>query len=349
VLHEYEIACRQETICNFHFAVFNLQFPAPMRITMSIARKTALLVVTLALPAFGQQGWSQVDAIKQAGKAATLNALYYDGEQIWIVGADGLALKSEDNGHTWQPVQSKIDAGLNDVFVLGDRMWMVGDAGTVLFSKDRGRTFVKNLYRARRSRKGDSPVDLYSVQFVDKDRGYVVGDDGLILTSGDGGVTWREQQTGTDAQLFHLSFQGNRGWVVGSGGTILHTDDGGKTWHIQRSDTREDLNRVNMVTDDLGFISGNKGTLLRTENGGATWQKVSLRTGESLFGISFIDKKTGWVVGYSGIIVRTYDGGRKWVEQVNPTSADLFAVSFNKNRGFAIGRDGLLLRYYEKR
>jgi photosystem II stability/assembly factor-like uncharacterized protein len=68
-----------------------------------------------------------------------------------------------------------------------------------------------------------------------------------------------------------------------------------------------------------------------------------------LFGISFIDKKTGWVVGYSGIIVRTYDGGRKWVEQMNPTSADLFAVSFSKNRGFAIGRDGLLLRYYEKR
>jgi len=55
------------------------------------------------------------------------------------------------------------------------------------------------------------------------------------------------------------------------------------------------------------------------------------------------------VVGYSGIIVRTYDGGRKWVEQMNPTSADLFAVSFSKNRGFAIGRDGLLLRYYEKR
>ena len=170
-----------------------------MRRISSFVQNMTLVGLSFALPAFGQQGWSQVDAIKQSGKAATLNALYYDGEQIWIVGADGLALKSEDNGHTWQPVQSKIDAGLNDVFVLGDRMWMVGDAGTVLFSKDRGRTFVKNLYTARRSRKGDSPVDLYSVQFVDKDRGYIVGDDGLILTSGDGGVTWREQQTGTDS------------------------------------------------------------------------------------------------------------------------------------------------------
>ena len=70
---------------------------------------------------------------------------------------------------------------------------------------------------------------------------------------------------------------------------------------------------------------------------------------EPLFGISFLDKKTGWVVGYQGRVVRTYDGGKSWVEQASTTSADLFSVSFRNNRGFAIGRDGLIMRYFDRR
>ncbi|HXG90754.1 MAG TPA: YCF48-related protein, partial [Blastocatellia bacterium] len=101
--------------------------------------------------------------------------------------------------------------------------------------------------------------------------------------------------------------------------------------------------------DNVGLITGDNGTLLRTENGGATWERVQLSVREPLFGISFIDKKTGWVVGYGGRIIRTYNGGRDWVEQDSATTTDLFSVSFHKNRGYAIGRDGVVLRYYERR
>jgi photosystem II stability/assembly factor-like uncharacterized protein len=97
------------------------------------------------------------------------------------------------------------------------------------------------------------------------------------------------------------------------------------------------------------LITGDNGILLRTENSGATWERVQVSLSEPLFGISFTDKKTGWVVGYNGRIIRTYDGGRSWVEQDSATGTDLFAVSFKKNRGYAIGRDGVILRYYERR
>src|SRR4030095_15429046 len=130
---------------------------------------------------------------------------------------------------------------------------------------------------------------------------------------------------------------------------ILHTGNGGRNWYPQRSGVSDDLNRVYMVTDRVGLITGDNGTLLRTENGGATWERVSLNVREPLFGMSFIDNKTGWVVGYKGRIIRTYDGGRNWVEQNSNTGADLFSVSFHKNRGYAVGRDGLVMRYYEKR
>jgi photosystem II stability/assembly factor-like uncharacterized protein len=315
----------------------------------------ALFIVIVSIaPVEAQQGWSQVQSIKQAGKTATVNAIFYDGDDVWIVGAEGLISRSYDDGRTFNDLNLGIAAGLNDVFIRKDHIWMVGDAGTIVLSTDGGRSFVKSLYDSNQrgrasSGSAASPLDLYSVQFVDKEKGYIVGDEGLILATEDGGFNWREMQSGTDAQLFHLSFIGKRGWVVGTQGVVLHTINGGRNWYPQVSGTKDDLNRVYLVTERVAIITGDNGTLLRTDNGGATWAKVPLRSGDPLFGISFIDKETGWVVGHNGRIIRTYDGGRNWIEQESSTGIDLFAVSFYKNKGFAIGRDGVVMRYYEKR
>ncbi|HET9529111.1 MAG TPA: YCF48-related protein [Blastocatellia bacterium] len=320
---------------------------------IALSMLVALFVAGSIASVEAQQGWSQVQTIKLGDSPATVNAVFFDGDRVWVVGADGLISRSYDDGRTFHEINLGLDAGLNDVFVRKDRIWMVGDAGTIVLSTDGGRSFIKSLYdsnqRGRASSASPSPLDLYSVQFVDEDKGFIVGDAGLILSSEDGGISWREMNGGTDAQLFHLSFIGKRGWVVGTGGVILHTINGGRNWYPQVSGTKDDLNRVYLVTDRTAIITGDNGLLLRTDNGGATWEKIQLRTTDPLFGISFIDKNTGWVVGHNGRIIRTYDGGRHWIEQESTTGIDLFAVSFHKNKGYAIGRDGVVMRYYEKR
>ncbi|MGH9825051.1 MAG: WD40/YVTN/BNR-like repeat-containing protein [Blastocatellia bacterium] len=320
----------------------------------SVIGVSAVLAAAFMLLFFGsargiEQGWSLVQTIQQSnGKPATLNSLFFDGKVVWIVGGDGLMLRSDDYGRTFQQIGVKVDAGLNDVCVLGNRIWAIGDGGSMVLSTDGGRSFVKNVAISHRGGQS-TPLDLYSVQFSDDKHGFIVGDQGLILASSDSGVSWREQHCNTNAQLFHLSVHGKKSWVVGAGGVIVHTDDGGKNWYPQRSGTSEDLNRVVMVNDDRGFVSGNNGTLLKTDNGGATWIQVPIKERVPLFGMSFIDKKTGWLVAYKGVVLRTYDAGHDWIEQVSPTGADLFAVAFFKNRGFAIGRNGVVLAYYEKR
>jgi photosystem II stability/assembly factor-like uncharacterized protein len=323
---------------------------------MKYGRVTALLtgaaVVTLASAAMAQQGWSRLQSIKHAGSDSGINSVHYDGDQVWVVGTRGLIARSHDDGQSFVEMTQGIDDNLNDVTVRRNKVLIVGDRGSILRSTDGGRSFVKILRSTRRgggAAGAAGELDLYSAQFADDDRAFIVGDRGLILASTDGGAGWREQSSGSDAQLFHLSFRGDRGWVVGTGGVILHTDNGGKNWYPQRSGVSEDLNRVYMITDRTGIITGDNGTLLRTENGGATWERVQIKVSEPLFGISFVDNKTGWVVGYKGRIIRTYDGGRTWVEQHSNTAEDLFAVSFHKHRGYAIGRDGLVMRYYEKR
>ena len=208
---------------------------------ISVAGIIALAAILIS-PALAQQGWSRLQTIKRGDKPAVINAVFYDGDNIWVVGADGLVAKSYDEGRTFQEVSAGIDSGLNDISGRGDRIWIVGDAGAILKSTDGGRSFIKSYYTSRYKSAGDGQkdngaIDLYSVQFTDRDYGYVVGDRGLILASTNGGASWREQRSGTDAQLFHLSFQGDRGWVVGTGGVILHTDDAGRNWYSQRSGT----------------------------------------------------------------------------------------------------------------
>src|SRR4030095_6649413 len=177
-----------------------------------------LLVFTVSGVALAQQGWAPLQTIKTGSPDSGINSVFYDGDEIWVVGSHGLIVRSYDDGQTCNAMNQGVDAGLNDVYVRKDRMCIVGDAGTIMRSTDGGRSFVKILRSTRRSGSGDAEPDLYSVQFADADRVYIVGDRGLILSSTDGGATWREQQSGSDSQLFHLSVRGDHGWVVGTGG-----------------------------------------------------------------------------------------------------------------------------------
>ncbi|HJZ66988.1 MAG TPA: YCF48-related protein, partial [Blastocatellia bacterium] len=199
-----------------------------------VAITLTIVAVALCCEALAQQGWARLQIFKQGGAPSGINSVFYDGDDIWVVGAHGLIQRSRDDGRTFQEMNQGLDTGLNDLHVRRERVCIVGDAGTVLRSTDRGRSFVKILRPARRAgASGD--VDLYSVQFADDDRVYAVGDHGVILISSDGGANWREQTSGSDAQLFHLSIRGDRGWIVGTGGVILHTDNGGRNWYPQRS------------------------------------------------------------------------------------------------------------------
>ncbi len=56
------------------------------------------------------------------------------------------------------------------------------------------------------------------------------------------------------------------------------------------------------------------------------------------------------MVGYGGVVLKTSDGGRSWVAQESNTEANLYSVSIHKNEvGYAVGADGVLLRYVGRR
>ncbi|MEK7268153.1 MAG: YCF48-related protein, partial [Nitrospirota bacterium] len=61
------------------------------------------------------------------------------------------------------------------------------------------------------------------VRFTDQDAGWIVGDRGAIFRTSDAGFSWVEQENGTKASLYGLTFpDSSQGWASGERGTILH-------------------------------------------------------------------------------------------------------------------------------
>ncbi|MEW6209494.1 MAG: YCF48-related protein, partial [Acidobacteriota bacterium] len=160
---------------------------------MSFAIVGSLFFSWPATSASIQEGWSVIQSATQ-DKSIAINALYYEGRELWVVGADGMVMRSRDDGRNFEKVEIGIDAGLNDVYGRRDRLWIIGDGGALAISTDGGRSFVKNPQRSyRKAGSSGKKLDFYSVQFIDNDKGYIVGDEGLIMASTDGGISWQEQ------------------------------------------------------------------------------------------------------------------------------------------------------------
>jgi len=126
-----------------------------------------------------------------------LSDVCYDGAvgTAWIVGEQGLVLRSDDFGTNWSAVAGSFPNGVNDYFDLtavasnGGFVATVGAPGSLFFrSDDGGQTW-------QASPTGIA-TPLRKLFFLDKQIGWAVGDFGTILATRDGGATWQIQRQG---------------------------------------------------------------------------------------------------------------------------------------------------------
>ncbi len=94
----------------------------------------------------------------------------------WIVGEDGIVLRTDDEGESWRSLSAATDATLLSIaYKEGGIVVAVGDEGTVIESTDGGESFTAAASGVENSLNG--------VCFSE-DRAVIVGDDGLILQKG---------------------------------------------------------------------------------------------------------------------------------------------------------------------
>lgn len=283
-----------------------------------------------------------------------LNAVYFvDAKHGWVGGDGGYFSYTEDGGISWVERPIGTESAINDIYFVGKDTGFVLAAGSIFGTNDGGHSW-REAHKFSPSEFGGATPELYSLRFNGKKRGWVVGStsrgdeivNSILAITRDGGAGWLILRAPTQQELIHIDFvDEKRGWIVGAAGAILHTDDGGESWTKQKSDTTVTLYHVDFRNERQGWAVGERGTILRTDDGGQTWTRVESPARSTLLSVQFVSEEEGWIAGRGGVILRSGNGGRTWVEQESTTKQNLYALFINKKNGWAVGSDGLMLRY----
>ncbi len=113
-----------------------------------------------------------------------LYGLYFiDPLEGWIVGMDGVIIKTIDGGQTWKKLASATDKPLYSIVIKGGKGFVVGCKGVYLESKDKGQTWQQ------RNEALKTKFWLREISFAE-DTGVIVGERGTVARSDTGGAKW---------------------------------------------------------------------------------------------------------------------------------------------------------------
>jgi photosystem II stability/assembly factor-like uncharacterized protein len=219
----------------------------------------------------------------------------------------------------------------------------VGDGGVVARTGDGGATWLP----------GNTGMQgaLEAVAFADPAR-VLVGGEGALLGSADGGRTFTAEPVapgdlnGTVVDLSApdpLTF-----FALLAEGRLLRSRDGGKRWESLPLAKGARFVRLAFIDPARGWALAERerggGAVYITDDGGETWRERDLPA-SPVRALHFVDGRLGFAVGRQTILV-TRDGGENWRRQAIGSASAVRAFTFLKDgRGFAVGDNGLVLRY----
>ena len=270
----------------------------------------------------------------------------------YIVGENGLIIKTIDGGNNWSTQTSNTTNSLNSVlFINADTGFAVGDGGTILKTLNGGVNWTES--------SGGTANDLFSIFFTNTNIGYIGGDAGLLLKTIDGGINWGlPQKTSLPITAhypcFSLFFTSeNVGYAASYMGLHPKTIDGGLTWTgtepmgAYGGIVGGALTSVYFVDANTGFITEQDlKTIYKTTDSGENWNSRTLGPDYyDMYSVHFSSVDTGYVVGSGGKIFRTVDKGENWTQQIINTTNNLLSVDFpDSNTGYAVGANGTILK-----
>ncbi len=314
-----------------------------------------------------------------------IQALASDADTVNLiaVGEDGLILRSQDAGKTWQLETSGIQKKLLAiVFDPTYNTWIsVGEQGTILQAK-------ANQLDHWSAIDSDQQATLNAVYYwAAQKKLMAIGENGVLLVSEDGGTQWQTIALPSQAALTGLisitaqkmiiscadgsilrSENNINEWELITGGSsayptgliydplhktaimltadgeILISDDGGKLWAPVAS-IHEYLTDITLI--DAGkklLASSANGTLLQSDNGGRTWSKLPPVTSASIDGLLAITDTTIVAYGEGGLLIQSNDTGNNWTILKTPVNDFVHQLlKTDANDWLAVGAKGLLL------
>ena len=216
----------------------------------------------------------------------------------WAVGANGVILKTDNQGVSWRSQVSPTSYNLYSVIFNGPLQGYACGANGTLIRTDNGGA---SWYRVALS----TTDNLMRVAVYGSSGVCVVGDNGTIFRSANGVDFLTPTTTKSNDDLKSVFFYDTQiGWSVGANGALVRTQDGGVSW-----------DKLTVTVPDT--------------NG------VELTVTSSFNDVKFVNLNDGWIVGDNGLILKTNDGGQRWANTssnvYDATTATYHSLTSNYN------------------
>jgi photosystem II stability/assembly factor-like uncharacterized protein len=275
----------------------------------------------------------------QKAELANMVAVHFPSQNIgFVVGFNGIIMKSIDSGDNWNQIFTGLNFEFNDVYFTNTSVGFAVGSGS-LKTIDGGINW---------STINNVSGNIKKIYFVTDQIGFLAGTNGIYKTI-NGGNNWI-LKTSIPADALSFPTQ-DTGYLISSN-SIYKTNDGGENWILINSNANP--GNFSIVTD-LFFIDVNKGyfggyyygAFTKTLNGGSDWNCVELNCstdiGVGVKSIYFPSENIGYATCQSlnnNGILKTIDGGITWNSQfINEYFDDIYFT--NNNIGYAVGLNGI--------
>lgn len=317
------------------FIALLLSYSAVSQCVMQLSADTSIKcgtqsVIHLKLP------WRSIPS----NVSTHLNDLYFtNNSEGYVVGANGVILKTTNKGETWSTLISGSIETLNGVFFKNSNSgFCVGNNGIILSTNNAGLTW-SNVSIAGMS------SHIKSIFFVNGSIGYLAGQNGCLYKTINGGFNWSNiSPSNSSSDIYNGIFftDVNNGLVVGNNGKILKTTDGGLNWITFNLNT-VDLTDVFFVSSTEGFLVGSN-QIFQSHDGGYSWYSYS--SYPTLYNdLIFLNDQVGFAVGFYGTIMKTTNGGDTWNKEITCTLNEFNAVCARDSFFIAVGKNGTIEKY----
>ena len=186
-----------------------------------------------------------------------LDLLVLDASRVVVVGAFGIALISEDGGHSWASWKERLDnpseLHLYAIRARGSQIVIAGEQGLVRLSEDAGKTFSTVT----------TPYDgsFFTLELVGVSDIVLAGLRGNVWKSEDLGHVWSQMVAPTPASIIASTLRADGAFVlVNQAGELLTERSGGLRALIDRP--LPQLNGVLARSDGGLLLLGQQGTFI---------------------------------------------------------------------------------------
>lgn len=256
----------------------------------------------------------------------------FDNGEGWVLGKPTLLLHTKDGGKSWEriPLSPKLPGEPTGILATGpNAAEMITSSGAVYTTENAGRNWkaqVKETIDAtlnRISSSGVSGASYFTGSIVNEQRDSkgaylaVSSRGNFFLTWEPGQDFWIPHNRGTPRRIQNMGFvRGdikNGLWMTLNGGKLLITDSS-----------------VDLSSEEFPFTEAN------IKTGGYGITDVAWRTEDEV-----------WAVGGSNTMFVSKDNGKTFSfdKSANDIPGNLYNVKFMESGGWALGSNGLLLKY----